>query len=1196
MAQDRIDSIIDIPAVKKEFDQVLEMLDKLGVSIKNSSSPSGMGSMAQSLTDRKNAMKDLQVQTEQLIATEKKLETQVDRVVASANEAVGANQATVASIKAYNGTLDENIKLQVQYKAQLADIKQRQKDLEKGFTGTAGAVKNYEAQMTSLVKQEKELQVANMELNTTIRNQVKEMNAAGNSLNELRAQLNQMKAAADSMDIGSEQFQEAQKSIGALNTKIKELEFQRGDFQRNVGNYAGTFSGAFNVLKNELESVREKIASFSGDKGSDAFKQLEKEEKLLTELTQNLGVTFGSTRQELRALQETAKRMGVELGVGSEAFQTFKNEVGEAKDQIQDLDGMIKQAASDTKFFDGLIAAAQGLAGAYGVAAGAAEIFGDGNEDLQKKMVKFQAIMTVLQGLQQVQNALQKEGAAIQTLLAIRTALVTAAQKAYTFATGQAIAATNALKTAIASTGIGAALLVLGLFVSKMAEAAETTDAASKSLKDFDAALDDVKENLKGDLEIIDLNVKRNTERVKQRAGSEQEIANITKQSLQEQVAAYSGAVAKITALEDDLSKEIIRLTKVGGKGANEEIKKLEDQRASLRSERNANNDAMIKASFAMQVELEKDKTRAAENARKSQKGYSEAHIIDLEAEAAATNDTVSNEKKSYAERIAALDQYYSQQQGIIRAKAGLDSSAPNLTAGEKAKIEAQKNKELEDLQRQYNANRAKLSQAGADREIEIQTELIKLEQELIKKKNDQIANDEEQNVETRLAAYNNYVKAELTILEADHKEKVAKAKGNKEELFLIDKEYETAVLSLTIDANNKVNEIIKSAAEKRKQIKIDEANAFASKMNLGATNEYAADVIALNKSLREKKISIEEYNREREKLNTDFSTKQIHVEMRNIQDLLKYTKSGSQEEYELKKKYKDLELKLDDDATAKQIANKKKHQEALKEMVKAAKDATISLIEGSFIKEKNAIEDKIEAIEKNKAAEIDRIQSSTLSEQEKADKVKLIEAKAAADKENLERKKKQVDMQKAKFDRDVALFDIAINTAVAVSKAVKESPLTFGLPWSAVALATGALQAAAILAKPLPKFEKGTSSSPEGMAITDEKGPEMYIEPGGKTYMGSDKGPTLRYLKRGTRVIPHDEVNKMMLSSMISHSGSIDAPVSDSAAREIRGLKEVMYWQTSELSKAYKKQRSNNVKVVVMSDWNTYIQKAVRE
>jgi hypothetical protein len=350
-----------------------------------------------------------------------------------------------------------------------------------------------------------------------------------------------------------------------------------------------------------------------------------------------------------------------------------------------------------------------------------------------------------------------------------------------------------------------------------------------------------------------------------------------------------------------------------------------------------------------------------------------------------------------------------------------------------------------------------------------------------------------------------------------------------------------------------------------------------------------------LNKSLSERKISIREYYEEKAKIEEKYSTAQIGAEILNIKRLIAFTADGSKERFELQKKLSELELQLDQKTTDKKIANQQKLRDMQKQLVDELKGLATDLVEGTFVKQKNAVEEQIEATEKNKAAEIDRINSSTLSEQEKADKIKIIEAKAQSDRELLERRKKQIDMQKAKFDRDAAIFNIAINTAQAISKAVAEFPLTGGMPFAAIAAAIGAVQIAAVFARPLPKFEKGTSSAPGGYAVTDEKGPEMYIEPGGKSYLGSDKGPTIRYLKPGTRVIPHDQVSKYLLQSQMS-GGVEGLTATDTTAREIRGLKDIMYWQTNQLSNAYRKQKPNNVKVVVTSDWTTYIQKAVRD
>jgi len=79
-----------------------------------------------------------------------------------------------------------------------------------------------------------------------------------------------------------------------------------------------------------------------------------------------------------------------------------------------------------------------------------------------------------------------------------------------------------------------------------------------------------------------------------------------------------------------------------------------------------------------------------------------------------------------------------------------------------------------------------------------------------------------------------------------------------------------------------------------------------------------------------------------------------------------------------------------------------------------------------------------------------------------------------------------------------------------------------------AAALALGAVQAAAVAAQPIPKYEKGTKSAKGGIALVSERGPELAFEPGGKAYL-TPAMPSLLNVKRGTEIIPADITNQML-------------------------------------------------------------------
>jgi hypothetical protein len=115
----------------------------------------------------------------------------------------------------------------------------------------------------------------------------------------------------------------------------------------------------------------------------------------------------------------------------------------------------------------------------------------------------------------------------------------------------------------------------------------------------------------------------------------------------------------------------------------------------------------------------------------------------------------------------------------------------------------------------------------------------------------------------------------------------------------------------------------------------------------------------------------------------------------------------------------------------------------------------------------KIASEERIAEITSSSEAELEAINNSSALERDKAREREAL-AKRTAQAIAAEKTKQ------AKLEKALALFNIAVDTASAVAKAVAASPTTFGLPFSAFALATGIAQAAVVAAKPIPKFERG--------------------------------------------------------------------------------------------------------------------------
>lgn len=192
-----------------------------------------------------------------------------------------------------------------------------------------------------------------------------------------------------------------------------------------------------------------------------------------------------SLKQELRQLTEEIAKAKAS---GGPIDTNMIKRAGELKDAIADANAEIKNAGSDTRNIDNVVGSISALAGGFAAVQGAAGLFTDESEELQKVLLKVNSAMALATGIQQVANAVQKEGSLAKLADVAATNIQIAVQKVYTFVTGQATAATTAFKIALATTGIG--LFVVGLLavVSALQDTEEGIEDNIDALKRLDAA------------------------------------------------------------------------------------------------------------------------------------------------------------------------------------------------------------------------------------------------------------------------------------------------------------------------------------------------------------------------------------------------------------------------------------------------------------------------------------------------------------------------------------------------------------------------------------------------------------------------------------------------------------------------------------------------------------------------------------
>jgi len=115
---------------------------------------------------------------------------------------------------------------------------------------------------------------------------------------------------------------------------------------------------------------------------------------------------------------------------------------------------------------------------------------------------------------------------------------------------------------------------------------------------------------------------------------------------------------------------------------------------------------------------------------------------------------------------------------------------------------------------------------------------------------------------------------------------------------------------------------------------------------------------------------------------------------------------------------------------------------------------------------------------------------------------------------------------KQARLDKTAAVFEIAINTAVAVSKLTAQTGL-LGIPLIPIIIGLGLAQIAAVLARPIPQFRHGTQSAPGGLAEVAEDGAEAIISPKGHMRIAHKRQIT--FVERGSKVLTASQTKKMM-------------------------------------------------------------------
>jgi hypothetical protein len=116
--------------------------------------------------------------------------------------------------------------------------------------------------------------------------------------------------------------------------------------------------------------------------------------------SQASATAYKTLQQEYRQTYKDSQILAQQQGINSAAFLEAAQKAGEYKNKLGDVTEITKAMASDTPVLTAALGVGQGLAGAFAAAQGAMALFGSDSKALQETMLKVQASIALLQGLQ----------------------------------------------------------------------------------------------------------------------------------------------------------------------------------------------------------------------------------------------------------------------------------------------------------------------------------------------------------------------------------------------------------------------------------------------------------------------------------------------------------------------------------------------------------------------------------------------------------------------------------------------------------------------------------------------------------------------------------------------------------------------------------------------------------------------------
>lgn len=981
-------------------------------------------------------------------------------------------------LEAYTGDYKTLVQMLKSYEKMQADTKKAVDDYGRSISALAAAEKRYAQSLSDEGKQLAIVKEQTRQQNQENRTMAKEVLAADNSLNKLRATLSRLKAEAATLDIDSEEFAKATADIKALNDKILKAEQSMGVHTRNVGNY----SSAFNNLGFQVQQVARELPS----------------------LTVSASQFFLAISNNLPMLTDELKRAVDE----NKAFREANK--GLAADQQTQVVPVWKQLLKSILSWQTALVVGITLITAYGKEIGAwiKQLFAgrDALEDVRKasdelttevsaEIIKMNILLSQLKdakkGSDEYKRAkdelisqydkylpnMESEIANLTDEIDLRNQLATAIYKETT-AKKQAEAATKAqeeyLKRATRKVGNR---LNESLFRDTFGEEAAAYQEAyvlaligneeqQQIARDIEEAIRQYYREAYARANIWNFDKKSKEEQQMLISTSPSDVVDESLADIRRFASEYSTQLDAVKQLGEDTAAALgLLYGDSDGTGGNGDEAKTIKTIASLREEISK-----------LQQEIEQVDLSSP----------------DADKELANLNSQLQAKEKELkvAEQIAGIDKK--------------DSSTTTTRLSEKRQAEIE------------------LEKAQAEEAAAIQQSIYE---------------DESKSYAEREIALTNFYAKKRELAQIDYEASKEELDARLAAGEIDQATYDAVLASLDFSKGAAFTQLKRDQQEAGRELAQAIADGMMERMGTAAENvakeldaSMQTELLALANEYKQGLIDKEEFEKKKAEIADKYRRQQFEKEIGILESELKYFTHSADDRDKIAKKLAEKQTAYNQYKNDQQIASDTEAGDAAAEIEKSKASLKMQLLDEVFNfastlnnawleKETDRLDKESETNEKwrdDEIASIERLEEQGVISKEQAEARKQqIEDQAAANEEEIEQKRLEAQRQAAIYDKAISAAQAGVAIALAITKSLATPAL---IPWIA---ALGAVQLATILATPIPEYARGTDDHGGGLAIVGDGGrPELVVLPD-RTMWRTPSTDTLVNLPEHAQVLP---------------------------------------------------------------------------